>query len=67
MSFISPSTAKSFNLKAIDSKQICIKSFRGNAVTINLDAVKFTVKNKNGTLDIIVTAMCNEICHPLVM
>ena len=63
ISYITPKAAKSIDLKPIATKDICIKSFDDNSINKTLDVFEFTVKGKN--CEIPVTALCNEICHPL--
>lgn len=63
VSYITPKAAKILNLKPVDQKQICIKSFNENSVNKVLDVMNFTVNGKN--CNVPVTALCNEICHPL--
>ncbi|XP_066911768.1 uncharacterized protein [Clytia hemisphaerica] len=63
ISYITPKAAKSIDLKPTATKDICITSFDDNSTNKTLNVFKFTVKGKN--CEIPVTALCNEICHPL--
>ena len=64
ISYISPRASKTLKLKPVGKKEICIKSFGENSVTKHLDVMKFNIECKDKS-NIQISALCNEICHPL--
>ncbi|XP_066912160.1 uncharacterized protein [Clytia hemisphaerica] len=64
ITYITPKAAERLELnEPIATKDICIKSFNDNSTNKTLNVFEVTVKGKN--CEIPVTALCNEICHPL--